>query len=62
MSILKSIHNSFVPIHKEGYPFIVAFLLFRSFLVGYGILFFGVVLFLLYGVYIFSVIQIVWSL
>ncbi|EJF98744.1 phosphatidylserine decarboxylase proenzyme [Bartonella vinsonii subsp. arupensis Pm136co] len=25
MSILQSIHNSFVPIHKEGYPFIVAF-------------------------------------
>ncbi|WP_332066094.1 phosphatidylserine decarboxylase [Bartonella sp. CB189] len=25
MSILQSIHNSFVPIHKEGYPFIVVF-------------------------------------
>ncbi|GAA5103782.1 phosphatidylserine decarboxylase [Bartonella jaculi] len=25
MSILQSIHNSFVPIHKEGYPFIVTF-------------------------------------
>ncbi|EJF83931.1 phosphatidylserine decarboxylase proenzyme [Bartonella elizabethae Re6043vi] len=25
MSILQSVHNSFVPIHKEGYPFIVAF-------------------------------------
>ncbi|WP_332060358.1 phosphatidylserine decarboxylase [Bartonella sp. CB74] len=25
MSILQSIHNNFVPIHKEGYPFIVAF-------------------------------------
>ncbi|EJF75207.1 phosphatidylserine decarboxylase [Bartonella alsatica] len=25
MSILQSVHNSFVPIHKEGYPFIVVF-------------------------------------
>ncbi|MGF7156738.1 phosphatidylserine decarboxylase [Bartonella heixiaziensis] len=25
MSILQSIHNSFAPIHKEGYPFILAF-------------------------------------
>ncbi|WP_273754386.1 phosphatidylserine decarboxylase [Bartonella sp. MM73XJBT.G] len=25
MSILQSVHNSFVSIHKEGYPFIVAF-------------------------------------
>ncbi|WP_273756468.1 phosphatidylserine decarboxylase [Bartonella sp. MM73XJBT] len=25
MSILQSIHNGFTPIHKEGYPFIVAF-------------------------------------
>ncbi|WP_375606297.1 MULTISPECIES: phosphatidylserine decarboxylase [unclassified Bartonella] len=25
MSILQSFHNSFVPVHKEGYPFIVAF-------------------------------------
>ncbi|WP_336287878.1 MULTISPECIES: phosphatidylserine decarboxylase [unclassified Bartonella] len=25
MSILQSVHNNFVPIHKEGYPFIVAF-------------------------------------
>ncbi|WP_336276281.1 phosphatidylserine decarboxylase [Bartonella sp. CB178] len=25
MSILRSIHNGFVPIHKEGYPFIIAF-------------------------------------
>ncbi|EJF81609.1 phosphatidylserine decarboxylase [Candidatus Bartonella washoeensis] len=25
MSILQSVHNSFAPIHKEGYPFIIAF-------------------------------------
>ncbi|WP_406604414.1 phosphatidylserine decarboxylase [Bartonella gliris] len=25
MSIIQSIHNSFAPIHKEGYPFIIAF-------------------------------------
>lgn len=25
MSILQSVHNGFVPIHKEGYPFIVLF-------------------------------------
>lgn len=25
MSILQSVHNSFTPIHKEGYPFIITF-------------------------------------